>query len=126
MPSLAQISLDSHPALHLYCSVSHSKHSRLEWQANHPRRDFQERRYVRMPADPSFHMTIQDVFSVRGRGTVATGQIDSGTLHVGDEIQLQREGLTRKTVVTAIEGLQKLLQQANTGDNVGVLLDGIN
>ena len=79
-----------------------------------------------MPADPSFHMTIQDVFSVRGRGTVVTGQIDSGTLNVGDEIQLQREGFSRKTVVTAIEGLQKLLKQAQTGDSVGVLLDGIN
>lgn len=79
-----------------------------------------------MPADPSFHMTIEDVFSIRGRGTVVTGQIDSGTLKVGDEIQLQRQGFTRKTTVTAIDGLQKLLQQAQTGDNVGVLLNGIN
>jgi len=79
-----------------------------------------------MATDPLFRMTVQDVFSIRGRGTVVTGQIESGTLTVGDEISFRREGVLKKTVVTGIEAFRKSLQQANTGDNVGVLLRDIN
>lgn len=75
-----------------------------------------------MSADPFFRMTVQDVFSIRNRGTVVTGQIESGTLKVGDEIQIQGGGTTIKTVVTAIEVFRKQLEQAQAGDNVGVLL----
>ena len=79
-----------------------------------------------MATDPLFRMTVQDVFSIRGRGTVVTGQIESGTLNVGDEISFRRQGSFKKTVVTGIEVFRKLLQQAQAGDNVGVLLRDIN
>jgi len=79
-----------------------------------------------MPTDPSFRMTIEDVFSIRGRGTVVTGQVESGTLKVGDEIQIQRQDSRKKAVVTGIEAFRKMLQQAQAGDNVGVLLRDIN
>jgi elongation factor Tu len=75
-----------------------------------------------MPADPFFRMTVQDVFSIRGRGTVVTGQIERGTLNVGDEIHIQHQGSAKKTVVTAIEAFRKQLDQAQAGDNIGVLL----
>ena len=79
-----------------------------------------------MTTDPLFRMTVQDVFSIRGRGTVVTGQIESGTLNVGDEISFRRQGTVKKTVVTGIEAFRKQLQQAQAGDNVGVLLRDIN
>ena len=79
-----------------------------------------------MATDPLFRMTVQDVFSIRGRGTVVTGQIESGTLNVGDEISFRRQGSFKKTVVMGIEAFRKLLQQAQAGDNVGVLLRDIN
>ena len=78
-----------------------------------------------MATDPLFRMTVEDVFSIRGRGTVVTGQIESGTLTVGDEISFRREGVFKKTVVTGIEAFRKQLQQAKVGDNVGVLLRDI-
>jgi elongation factor Tu len=79
-----------------------------------------------MATDPLFRMTVQDVFSIRGRGTVVTGQIESGTLKVGDEISFRRQGSFKKTMVTGIEAFRKQLQQAQAGDNVGVLLRDIN
>jgi elongation factor Tu len=79
-----------------------------------------------MATDPLFRMTVQDVFSIRGRGTVVTGQIESGTLNVGDEISIQRQGSLKKAIVTGIEAFRKQLQQAQAGDNVGVLLRDIN
>jgi elongation factor Tu len=75
-----------------------------------------------MSADPSFRMTVEDVFTIRGRGTVVTGRVESGTLNVGDEIHIMRQGSSKKTVVTGIEAFRKLLNQAQTGDNIGVLL----
>ena len=78
-----------------------------------------------MPADPSFRLTVKDVFTIKGRGTVVTGQIESGTLNVGDEIQIQRQGSSKKVVVTGIEAFRKQLNQAQMGDNVGVLLRDI-
>ncbi len=80
-----------------------------------------------MSADPSFRMTVEDVFSIRNRGTVVTGKIESGTLKAGDEVYIQRSGATSsKTVVTAIEMFRKQLNEAGAGDNVGVLLRNID
>lgn len=67
-------------------------------------------------------MTVEDVFFIRGRGTVVTGQIESGTLHVGDEIYLRSTSSSRKVTVNGIEIFRKILDQAKAGDNVGVLL----
>ncbi len=75
-----------------------------------------------MSSDPSFRMTVADIFFIRGRGTIVTGQIESGTLNVNDEIYIQRLGSSRKVTVTGIEMFRKLLDQARAGDNVGVLL----
>lgn len=75
-----------------------------------------------MSADPFFRMTVNDVFFIRGRGTVVTGQIESGTLNVGDEIYLRRSNSSRTVTVNGIEMFRKLLDQAKAGDNVGVLL----
>ncbi|MCS6976792.1 MAG: elongation factor Tu [Gemmatales bacterium] len=76
--------------------------------------------------DKPFLMSIEDVFSIKGRGTVATGRIERGTCKVGDEVELV--GLTkeiRKTVITGIEMFQKTLERGIAGDNVGVLLRGM-
>ena len=78
-----------------------------------------------MSSDPLFRMTVADVFFIRGRGTVVTGQIESGTLNVHDEIYIQRSGSARKVTVTGIEMFRKILDQARAGDNVGVLLRDI-
>ena len=76
--------------------------------------------------DKPFLMSIEDVFSITGRGTVATGRVERGTLKVGDEVE--NVGLAdapRKTVVTGVEMFRKLLDQAVAGDNIGALLRGI-
>ena len=78
-----------------------------------------------MSADPFFRMTVADVFFIRGRGTVVTGQIESGMLNVNDEIYLRRPTSSKKVTVTGIEMFRKLLDQAKAGDNVGVLLRDI-
>src|SRR5438445_11754534 len=78
-----------------------------------------------MPTDPAFRMTVQDVFSIKGRGAVVTGQIKSGTLSVGDEIQIQRQGAIKKTVVSGLEMSRKVVTRAQVGDKVGVLLKDI-
>ncbi|NSW89492.1 MAG: elongation factor Tu [Firmicutes bacterium] len=85
--------------------------------------------YVPTPqreVDKPFLMPIEDVFSITGRGTVATGRVERGTLKVGDEVEIV--GLAdapRKTVVTGVEMFRKLLDQAVAGDNIGALLRGI-
>lgn len=79
-----------------------------------------------MSTDPSFRMTVQDVFFIKGRGTVVTGQIESGTLSVGDEIQIQGKSSSKTAVVTGIEMFRKVLTQVQAGDNVGVLLKDIS
>ena len=76
--------------------------------------------------DKPFLMPIEDVFSITGRGTVATGRVERGTLHMSDEVEIigvKEE--TQKSVVTGIEMFRKLLDEAQAGDNVGVLLRGI-
>ncbi len=77
--------------------------------------------------DKPFLMPVEDVFSITGRGTVATGRIETGVIKVGDEVQiigLGAEGL--KSVVTGVEMFRKLLDQGEAGDNVGLLLRGID
>ncbi|MCL2341810.1 MAG: elongation factor Tu [Firmicutes bacterium] len=76
--------------------------------------------------DGDFLMSVEDVFSITGRGTVATGRVERGVVKVGDEVEIV--GLTterKKTVVTGVEMFRKLLDQAQAGDNVGLLLRGI-
>ena len=78
-----------------------------------------------MSADPFFRMTVADVFFIRGRGTVVTGQIESGTLNVNDEVYLRRSNSSRRVVVTGIEMFRKLANQAQAGENVGILFRDI-
>ena len=76
--------------------------------------------------DKPFIMPVEDVFSITGRGTVATGRVERGVLKVGDEVEII--GLTeerRKVVVTGVEMFRKLLDEAETGDNIGALLRGV-
>ena len=76
--------------------------------------------------DKPFLMPVEDVFSITGRGTVATGRVERGTLHVSDEVEIV--GIheeTKKTVVTGVEIFRKLLDEAQAGDNIGALLRGI-
>jgi len=74
--------------------------------------------------DKAFLMPIEDVFTISGRGTVATGRIDRGIVKVGDEVELVGMKPTSKTVVTGVEMFRKLLDEGQAGDNVGVLLRG--
>ena len=78
-----------------------------------------------MSADPFFRMTVADIFFIRGRGTVVTGKIESGTLNVNDEIYLRRTSSSRRVVVSGIETFRKLANQAQAGENVGILLRDI-
>ncbi len=73
-----------------------------------------------------FLMPVEDVFSITGRGTVATGRIETGVIKVGDEVQLLGLGEDKKSVVTGVEMFRKLLDQGEAGDNVGLLLRGID
>jgi elongation factor Tu len=75
--------------------------------------------------DKPFLMSVEDVFSITGRGTVATGRIERGIVKVGEEIEIVGLTDTRKSVVTGVEMFRKLLNQGQAGDNVGVLLRGV-
>ena len=76
--------------------------------------------------DKPFLMPVEDVFTITGRGTVATGRVERGTLHLNDEIEiLGIQEDVRKTVVTGIEMFRKLLDEAQAGDNIGALLRGV-
>jgi elongation factor Tu len=77
------------------------------------------------PTDRPFLMPIEDVFGIKGRGTVVTGRIERGVIKPGEEIEIVGFGETRKTVVTGVEMFRKLLDQGEAGDNVGCLLRGI-
>jgi elongation factor Tu len=74
--------------------------------------------------DKPFLMPIEDVFSITGRGTVVTGKVEQGVIHVGDEIEIVGIKPTAKTTCTGVEMFRKLLDQGQAGDNVGVLLRG--
>jgi elongation factor Tu len=76
--------------------------------------------------DKPFLMPIEDVFTITGRGTVATGRVDRGTVKVGDEVEIVGLTPTRKTVVTGVEMFRKLLDSAQAGDNIGTLLRGVD
>jgi len=76
--------------------------------------------------DKPFLMPVEDVFSITGRGTVATGRIDRGKIKVGEEIEMVGFGTDKKSVVTGVEMFRKLLDDGQAGDNVGLLLRGVD
>jgi len=83
--------------------------------------------YIPQPVrviDKPFLMPVEDVFSISGRGTVATGRVEQGIVNVGDEIEIVGIRPTQKTIVTGVEMFRKLLDRGEAGDNVGVLLRG--
>ena len=77
------------------------------------------------PLDKPFLMSIEDVFSISGRGTVVTGRVERGIIKPGQEVEIVGLGSTRKTVATSIEMFRKILDEGRAGDNIGVLLRGI-
>ncbi len=84
--------------------------------------------YIPVPEralDKPFIMPVEDVFSIKGRGTVVTGKIEQGVIKVGDEVEIIGVRDTQKTTVTGIEMFHKLLDQGQAGDNAGILLRGI-
>jgi elongation factor Tu len=76
------------------------------------------------PLDQPFLMPVEDVFSISGRGTVATGRVERGQIKVGDEVEIVGLRTTQKTTVTGVEMFRKLLDQGQAGDNIGALLRG--
>jgi elongation factor Tu len=76
------------------------------------------------PIDQPFLMPVEDVFSISGRGTVATGRVERGVIKVGEEVEIVGIKDTQKTTVTGVEMFRKLLDQGQAGDNVGILLRG--
>ena len=76
--------------------------------------------------DKPFLMPVEDVFSITGRGTVATGRVETGIVKVGDEVQILGLGEDKKSVVTGVEMFRKILDEGQAGDNVGLLLRGID
>ncbi|HJZ39839.1 MAG TPA: elongation factor Tu [Bacteroidales bacterium] len=86
--------------------------------------------YIPIPPrikDKPFLMPVEDVFSITGRGTVATGRIETGVVHTGDEVELIGLGAHgRKTIVTGVEMFRKILDDGEAGDNVGLLLRGVD
>jgi elongation factor Tu len=75
--------------------------------------------------DKPFLMAVEDVFSITGRGTVATGRVERGTIKIGDNIELIGLGETKSTTVTGLEMFQKTLEESFAGENVGILLRGV-
>lgn len=85
--------------------------------------------YIPLPQreiDKPFLMPIEDVFSITGRGTVVTGRIERGVIRLNDEVEVIGFGMHKKTVVTGIEMFRKILDEGQAGDNVGLLLRGID
>src|SRR6185436_15676273 len=85
--------------------------------------------YIPQPereVDKPFLMPVEDIFSISGRGTVATGRIERGIVKVGEEVEIVGINDTRKTVVTGVEMFRKLLDSGMAGDNVGLLLRGVD
>jgi len=84
--------------------------------------------YIPIPEreiDKPFLMPVEDVFSIKGRGTVGTGRVDRGQIKVGDELEIVGIKETRKTIATGVEMFQKTLETGQAGDNIGVLLRGV-
>ena len=79
-----------------------------------------------MATDSRFRMIVEDVFGIRGRGTVVTGRIEQGSLEAGNEIKLTGSGYTRAVVVAAIERDRKRVERAEEGDYVGLKLEGVD
>jgi elongation factor Tu len=77
------------------------------------------------PLDKTFLMPVEDVFTIQGRGTVVTGRVERGIIKLNEEVDIVGLGETRKTVVTGIEMFRKSLDEGRAGDNVGLLLRGI-
>ena len=75
--------------------------------------------------DKDFLMSVEDVFTISGRGTVATGQVERGVVKVGEEIEITGIRETQKTTVTGVEMFRKELDQGQAGDNLGILLRGV-
>ena len=85
--------------------------------------------YIPTPAralEKPFLMPIEDVFTITGRGTVVTGRVEQGKIHTGDKVEIVGMGPTRETVVTGVEMFRKILDEGQAGDNVGLLLRGID
>jgi elongation factor Tu len=85
--------------------------------------------YIPLPerdVDKPFLMPVEDVFSITGRGTVGTGRVERGIVKVGEEVEVIGLGAYRKTVVTGVEMFRKLLDEGRAGDNVGLLLRGVD
>jgi elongation factor Tu len=85
--------------------------------------------YIPMPVretDKPFLMSVEDIFSITGRGTVGTGRVERGKVKVGEEVEIVGLGLSKKTVVTGVEMFRKLLDEGQAGDNVGLLLRGVD
>ena len=85
--------------------------------------------YIPLPTrlvDKPFLLPVEDVFSITGRGTVATGRIETGVVKTGDEVQIIGLGENKKSVVTGVEMFRKILDRGEAGDNVGLLLRGID
>ena len=85
--------------------------------------------YIPLPerdVDRPFLLPVEDVFSITGRGTVGTGRVERGVVKVGEEVEIVGIRETRKTVVTGVEMFRKLLDQGQAGDNIGVLLRGVD
>ena len=76
--------------------------------------------------DKPFLMPVEDVFSITGRGTVATGRVERGVIHVGDKVEIVGIKETRETTVTGVEMFRKLLDEGRCGDNIGALLRGVD
>jgi len=76
--------------------------------------------------DKPFLMPVEDVFSITGRGTVGTGRVERGIVKVGEEVEIVGMGVKRKTVCTGVEMFRKLLDEGRAGDNVGILLRGVD
>jgi elongation factor Tu len=85
--------------------------------------------YIPVPErdiDKTFLMPVEDVFSISGRGTVVTGRVERGQIKVNEEVEIVGIRETRKTVVTGVEMFRKILDEGQAGDNVGILLRGID
>ena len=110
-------------------SALHALNGDPEWEAKIDELMAQVDEYIPVPpraVDKPFLMPVEDIFSIQGRGTVVTGRIEKGVIKVGEEIEIVGFRDTRKTVCTGVEMFKKLLDDGQAGDNVGLLLRGID